>query len=244
MKNVILTNGLRDKDNYRYSDLGYYFMQDIIETQTGESLEDYTRSTFYKPLGMQSMGFNPLDRHPLSTIAPTEQDGYFRDQLIQGYVHDPGAAMMGGVGGHAGLFSNAWDLAVLMQMLVNDGSYGGHDYLSPEVIAQYTDCPYCYDDNRRGIGFDKPTLDLNAGPTCNEASAASFGHSGFTGTLTWADPAYDLVYVFLSNRVLPGCRQPQAYSARYPHPHPRSGLRGHWCIRSPTALTKTLSPPF
>lgn len=203
MKQVILQNGLRENRDYRYSDLGYYFVKDIIEQQTGTGLADYALEHYYRPLGLHSMRYNPLGYMDRGVIAPTEEDGYFRGQLIHGFVHDPGAAMMGGVGGHAGLFSNAWDLAVLMHMLERGGDYAGMQFLSPETISEYTTCHFCYEDNRRGIGFDKPTLQLNAGPTCNEASASSFGHSGFTGTLTWADPEHDLVYVFLSNRIYP-----------------------------------------
>jgi CubicO group peptidase (beta-lactamase class C family) len=166
-------------------------------------LEEYIDDNLYQPLRIQSTGYLPLERWPAERIAPTEYDLKFRKQLIQGHVHDPGAAMVGGVGGHAGIFSTAGDLGRIMQMLIDDGRYAGQQILTTETIDYYTDCHYCSEDNRRGIGFDKPTSALNKGPSSNGASAESFGHSGFTGTLAWADPTHDIVYVFLSNRVYP-----------------------------------------
>ncbi len=134
---------------------------------------------------------------------PTENDDYFRNQVVQAYVHDMGAAMLGGVGGHAGLFSNANDVAKMMQMFLNGGVYGGKQYLSKEVIDLYTSCVDC-PENRRGVGFDKPEMTCEkVGPTCASVSAESYGHTGFTGTMTWADPATGIVYVFLSNRIYP-----------------------------------------
>jgi CubicO group peptidase (beta-lactamase class C family) len=119
-------------------------------------------------------------------------------------VHDPGAAMLGGVAGHAGLFSNAYDLSVIMQMLLQEGSFGGTQYLRPETVRQFTSAPFAASGNRRGIGFDKPPLiPIPDGPVCVSASLKSFGHSGFTGTYAWADPENKLVYIFLSNRVYP-----------------------------------------
>lgn len=203
LQDRILVEGLRHEKEYKYSDLGYYFMKDIIEKQTNSSLDHFTDSVFYKPLGLQTMGYLPLQRFSKDQIAPTEYDMLFRKQLVQGYVHDQGAAMMGGVGGHAGLFSNALDLGILMQMFMNGGSYGGKQFISEETLNYFRACHYCDDDNRRGIGFDKPTRQLNTGPSCNSASSSSFGHTGFTGTITWADPDHGIVYVFLSNRVYP-----------------------------------------
>lgn len=190
------------KKTYKYSDMGYYFLKEIIERQTGDQLEDYVMNNFYKPMGLSTMGYHPRYRFPLERITPTEQDTAFRDQLIWGDVHDPGAAMQGGVGGHAGLFSNALDLGTLMYMLINEGRYGGIQYLDKDTIADFTRCQYC-PKNRRGAGFDKPVRSLDGGPTCNKVSLSSFGHSGFTGTITWADPEKGIVYVFLSNRVYP-----------------------------------------
>jgi CubicO group peptidase (beta-lactamase class C family) len=194
---------LRSAKEYKYSDLGYYFIKDIIESKTKMSLDRFTDSTLYSPLGLKTMGYLPLSKFTRDAIAPTEYDLRYRMQLVQGHVHDQGAAMLGGVGGHAGLFSNAQDLAVLMQMFMNDGYYGGKQYISGETLNYFTSCHYCDEGVRRGIGFDKPTRELNNGPSCNSASSNSFGHTGFTGTICWADPDHDIVYVFLSNRVYP-----------------------------------------
>ncbi|MES2799543.1 MAG: serine hydrolase [Bacteroidota bacterium] len=185
---------------YLYSDLGYYFMKKIIEKQSGQTLDQLLTDKIYQPMGLQCIGYNPLKNHAKSIITPTENDKLFRKQTVQGFVHDPGAAMLGGVGGHAGLFSNATDLATLMQMILNKGSYGGVEYIKPEVVEEYTKAQFA--GNRRGVGFDRPNA--SGGGTCHElASSKSFGHSGFTGTLVWLDPAYELNYVFLSNRVNP-----------------------------------------
>lgn len=187
---------------YKYSDLGYYFMKKIIESKTGKTMDQFVQDQFYGPMGLKNIMYNPLKTVALDRIPPTENDTIFRKQLIHGYVHDQGASMMGGVGGHAGLFADARDLAGVMQLILNGGSYGGKQYISPDVIKKYTGCQYC-PKNRRGAGFDKPTVDRHGGPTCNLVSLSSFGHSGFTGTLAWADPEFKVNYVFLSNRVYP-----------------------------------------
>jgi CubicO group peptidase (beta-lactamase class C family) len=151
-------------------------------------------------MGLRYLRYQPLKYFPVSQIVPTENDQAFRKQLVHGYVHDPGAAMLGGVGGHAGLFSNATDLASLMQLFLNKGNYGSHQFISSNVVEEFTksQCP----GNRRGAGFDRPSAS-GGGPCCEAASQMSFGHSGFTGTLVWADPQYGINYVFLSNRVCP-----------------------------------------
>lgn len=202
----ILATPLRPDNTYKYSDIGYFFVKEIVDRQSGKPLDKFAFDEFYKPLGLSTMGYHPLDRFPKDRILPTEYDTYFRKQLVHGDVHDPGAAMQGGVGGHAGVFSNAEDLAVLMQMLVNGGTYGGERYLKESTVAEYTQCQFCeteLDDDRRGAGFDKPFLQSGPGPTCKCVSFDSFGHTGFTGTIAWADPVEDIVYVFLSNRVYP-----------------------------------------
>ncbi len=200
----IVSKPLDKVGEYQYSDLGYYFLKEIIEDSAGLPLEDFVRSTFYDPLGLKTIGYLPSKRFPKSSIVPTENDKVFRKQLIHGHVHDQGAAMLGGVGGHAGVFSNANDLGVMMQMFCNYGTYGGQRLLSEEVLQRFTSSPYLDSGNRRGIGFDKPIRVGGGGPTCDLcASPKSFGHSGFTGTLTWADPELGLVYVFLSNRIHP-----------------------------------------
>ena len=192
------------KKDYKYSDLGYYFWKYIIELHSGKRLDQYVDSCFYKPMGLSRITYNPLNKFSAFEIPPTENDKLFRKQLIQGYVHDQGAAMLGGVGGHAGLFSNATDLAALMQMLLNKGEYGGQRYLNAETIAEFTRCQFCASGNRRGLGFDKPEMNYNkTGPTCKCVSGSSYGHTGFTGTIAWADPDRNIVYIFLCNRVYP-----------------------------------------
>jgi len=187
---------------YEYSDLSYYFFNKFIEKTSGMGQEEFVQQKIYAPLGLQHMTYLPLKKFPIGMIAPTENDKEFRKQVVQGYVHDPGAAMMGGVAGHAGLFSNATDLAALMQLLLNKGQIGSLSVINKNVVDTYTKCQFC-PGNRRGLGFDKPSADGSGGPVSNLTSLASFGHSGFTGTLAWADPTYQINYVFLSNRVSP-----------------------------------------
>ncbi len=195
----ILRTPLAEK-KYEYSDLGYYFIKKIIEKQSGQSFQDYLMQNLYLPMGLRYMRYTPLNYFEESTIMPTQLDNEFRGQLLRGYVHDPGAAMLGGVGGHAGVFANATDLASLMQLFLNKGMYGNVNYLGNEVVDEYTRSQFS--GNRRGIGFDRPKA--SGGGTCHElASQMSFGHSGFTGTLAWVDPKYSINYVFLSNRVCP-----------------------------------------
>jgi beta-N-acetylhexosaminidase len=201
----IQTVPIKKGKEYKYSDVGYYFIKEIIERQTGMKMEEYVEKEFYQPLMARTLGYLPRNKFPLERIVPTEYDVAFRRQLVHGYVHDPGAAMQGGVGGHAGAFSNANDLAIMMQMLINGGTYGGENFLYPETIKEFTRCQFCVgkNGNRRGAGFDKPVRDGSGGPTCDCVSFESFGHSGFTGTITWADPEQEVVYVFLSNRIYP-----------------------------------------
>jgi len=196
---------LREKKEYQYSDLGYYYFYRLIERMNNQPFEELVNKEFYKSIGMNRTGFLPLNLFPENEIVPTENDMVFRKQLLQGYVHDPGAAMLGGVCGHAGLFSNANDLAKMMQLFLNEGSYGGKKYFAEETIETFTEAPFKEEnDNRRAIGFDKPvTEEDEPGPTYNGISFKSFGHTGFTGTIAWADPEEDLIYIFLSNRIHP-----------------------------------------
>ena len=198
----VRTSELRERLSYKYSDLPYYILKKYLETYYGMGLENLVQDNVYQSLGAVHTTYLPLEKFPRSQIAPTEQDTYFRMQKVHGYVHDQGAAMLGGVGGHAGLFSNSNDVAKIMQMYLWDGSYGGKRYFGPETMQAFNSCYYCEDDVRRGVGFDKPQLD-DDGPTCGCVSMTSFGHSGFTGTFTWADPSEEIVYVFLSNRTYP-----------------------------------------
>jgi CubicO group peptidase (beta-lactamase class C family) len=201
-KNILLSP-IKSPAKYVYSDLSFYLMKMVCEELSGRSIESYM-SPIYRKLGANTMGYLPLERFSKDRIAPTENDVLFRKQLIQGYVHDPGAAMLGGVAGHAGIFSNANDLAKVMQLYMNKGNYGQEQYISSSTINYFSSCPACADGNRRGLGFDKPEPDkTKEGPTCAGASLSSFGHTGFTGTYAWADPENGLVYIFLSNRVNP-----------------------------------------
>lgn len=200
----IATSKLEKPGTYIYSDNDFIFLGLIVEAISGMRLEDYVRKEFYEPMGLVTTGFRPRERFPLSRITPTENETFFRRQLIRGDVHDPGAAMFGGVAGHAGLFSNAYDLAVIMQMLLNKGVINGHRFLSDTTVMRFT--AYGSDISRRGLGFDKPEKDnatrKEAYPTLS-ASPLTFGHTGFTGIGAWADPKYNLIYIFLSNRVNP-----------------------------------------
>ncbi|MCX2681510.1 serine hydrolase [Galbibacter sp. EGI 63066] len=198
----IKESGLLSRRRYRYSDLPFYMLKDYVEDYYKKPLDQVTQERFYKSLGMNYTTYNPLDKFKKGEIVPSEVDNYFRHQTIQGYVHDMGAAMLGGVSGHAGLFSNANDLAKIMQMYLQKGYYGGKRYFTSQTLDKFNTCYYCNEDNRRGIGFDKPQLGT-VGPTCGCVSMTSFGHSGFTGTYAWIDPEVDLVYIFLSNRTYP-----------------------------------------
>jgi len=201
----ILKSPVDKKPVYKYSDLGFILLGNIIAKTNGMSLDAYVQKYFYKPMGLQTMGYHPLSRFPIARIIPTEYDSIWRKQLLRGYVHDPSAAMLGGEAGNAGLFSDANDLAVLMQMFLNYGQYGGTRYLDSATVHLFTSCVECDKGNRRGLGFDKPETDTTKeSPACASASAESYGHYGFTGTYTWVDPKYHLVYVFLSNRVASG----------------------------------------
>lgn len=201
---TIVASKLSDRQTYKYSDLGFYFLLQIIENVTNMPLEDYVDRQFYQPMGLTTMTYRPRDRFPLSRIVPTEFDREFRHCLVHGDVHDQGAAMLGGVSGHAGLFSNAGDLAVVLQMLLQKGAYAGKTYIGEGIIEEFTRYQFPLNNNRRGIGFDKPEPGQRTnGPACPSASQSSFGHSGFTGTYIWADPENNLTYVFLSNRVYP-----------------------------------------
>jgi len=187
--------------DYKYSDLGFYMLKMLVERVLDEPIEGFLERRFYNPLGLQRLCFQPKRFFPETEIAPTENDTLFRQSQVRGNVHDPGAAMFGGIAGHAGLFSNAWSLAVLMQMNLNKGFYGGQYFHLPQTITGFAERPY--PKNRRGYGWDKPYLWSKDGPTSDKASAETFGHTGFTGTCVWADPRAGLLYVFLSNRVYP-----------------------------------------
>ncbi len=189
-----------NKYPYKYSDLGFYIMKRLVEQISGEPLEDYLRKHFYGPMGLRTLTYLPLLHYDKSLICPTENDELFRKQLLQGYVHDPGAAMMGGVAGHAGIFSNARELSKILQMHLWNGTYAGKKYFNTGTLSFFTKRQY--DENRRGIGWDKCQPE-GKGPTGEYCSLNTYGHSGFTGTGVWVDSDYDLIYIFLSNRVYP-----------------------------------------
>ena len=198
----IMESELYPKLKYKYSDLPYYILKEYLEDYYNKPMQNLVQQHFYKTLGANNTTYLPLEKFPLDKIPPTEEDDDFRMQKIQGFVNDQGAAILGGVSGHAGLFSNANDIAKIMQMYLWKGSYGSVTYLRPETLDLFNTCNYCDVDVRRGVGFDKPQLE-DVGPTCGCVSMDSFGHSGFTGTFTWADPEQDIIYVFLSNRTYP-----------------------------------------
>lgn len=187
--------------DYKYSDLGFYLLQMLVESISGTPLDVYTDSVFYKPMGMSTLTFNPLCKFQLNRITPTENDRHFRQILVWGTVHDQIAAMKGGVSGHAGLFGNAHDVAKIMQMQLQHGNYGGIKFLDKEIIDEFTS--YQSGVSRRGLGWDKPEKKEEFSPVSRYASFDSFGHTGFTGTIAWADPTFNLVFVFLSNRIYP-----------------------------------------
>ncbi len=204
--NIYIINSIKDsiyediyksslgRKTYAYSDIGYYLFKKKLEQDYGKDLNQLTQEKFYQSLGMYRTTFNPKEKFNLEEIIPTEYDKTYRNQLVHGFVHDQGAAMLGGISGHAGLFSNSIDMAKLMQMYLNGGEYGDQVYLKPEVINEFTKQQFA--GNHRGAGFDKMQT-----VTINGPSSASFGHTGFTGTMVWADPKTQIVYIFLSNRV-------------------------------------------
>ncbi|KJF43680.1 glycoside hydrolase family 3 N-terminal domain-containing protein [Draconibacterium sediminis] len=199
---------LNPPGKYVYSGLSFLLIPQITENLSGQTYTDFLDANYYHSLGAHTITYNPLTKFPKSRIVPTEYDSYYRKQQVQGTVHDEAAAVFGGVAGNAGLFANANDLAKLIQMYLQMGSYGGEQYLNPTTMKEFTRVQFPENNNRRGLGFDKPLLNNNElSPEqtypCPGASPESFGHFGFTGTLVWADPTYNLVYIFLSNRVYP-----------------------------------------
>ncbi|KAF2332001.1 glycoside hydrolase family 3 N-terminal domain-containing protein [Flavobacterium daemonense] len=198
---IIAKSPVSSKIEYKYSDFTFIILKEYLERKTHEKIEDLSKENFYNTLGMNYTLYNPLDKFEKSNIAPTEIDNYFRHQTIQGYVHDMAAAMEGGVAGHAGIFSNAMDVAKMMQLFLQKGNYGGIQYFSPQTFDVFNTCYYKDKGVLRGLGFDKRIG--KDGPTCGCVSEASFGHTGFTGNMAWADPQTEIVYVFLSNRTYP-----------------------------------------
>lgn len=202
--NTILNSELLPAKNYAYSDLGFMLLKFAVEETTQKKFDEYCKDTFYKKLGMNNTDFRGAERLNTKYIIPSNIDNLYRKTELKGNVHDPAAALLGGVAGHAGLFSTADDLAKISEMYLNEGTYGGETYLSPETVKTFTQKNCIYSNNRRALGFDKPETDTTKlGPTCRLAPACSYGHTGFTGIYTWCDPENRLIYIFLSNRTYP-----------------------------------------
>ena len=208
----IIDSKLLPKKEYKYSDFTFILLKEYLETHHHKTLDVLAEENFFSRLGMSSTLYNPLQRFDLDMIPPTENDTYFRHEIVQGYVHDMAAAMQGGVAGHAGVFSNTIDIAKMMQMYLQKGNYGGIQYFSEKTFNDFNTCYFCAQGNRRGLGLDKPQLPGTSGPTCGCASLTSFGHTGFTGTMAWVDPETEIVYVFLSNRTFPDSNAPNKLS--------------------------------
>jgi CubicO group peptidase (beta-lactamase class C family) len=198
---IIAETPLSLKKEYKYSDFTFILLKEYLERINHKKLDVLSHENFYSSLGMNYTLYNPLQKFDKGVITPTVIDAYFRHQTIQGYVHDEAAAMEGGIAGHAGLFSNAMDVAKIMQMYLQKGNYGGQTYFSEKTFDTFNTCHFCAEGVERGLGFDK-RIGKN-GSTCGCVSSSSFGHTGFTGNITWVDPETEIVYVFLSNRTYP-----------------------------------------
>lgn len=204
----IKRSNVSDEKTYVYSGLASLIYPTLIENITGEQYESYLNTHFFKPLDCDVLSYNPMTNGFKNKLVPTELDSVFRKDYVKGYVHDENAALLGGVSGNAGLFSTALDMAKYMQMLLQKGTYNGKQYLKSSTVEMFTKIQYPENDNRRGLGFDKPligndTLSIKKAYPAPQVSSKSFGHSGFTGTFVWADPEHELVFIFLSNRVYP-----------------------------------------
>ena len=197
----LINSDLLEKKTYRYSDVPYYFIKKYLEDKYETNLDRLIKDQVFSKIGAFSLTYNPRELRQINEIVPSEEDDYFRFSKIQGFVHDMGASMQGGIGGHAGLFGNAEDVARVMHLFLNKGSYLNYEIFSSKSFDLFN--KRHFKNNRRGIGFDKPQLDEDIQSTCGCVSDQSFGHSGFTGTYTWADPHNKLIYVFLSNRTYP-----------------------------------------
>ncbi len=215
MYKTIRKADIEDHPEYRYSGLLFLILPDIISRLVGDDFETYLYEHFFVPMGLE-IAYNPRKRFPHSRIIPTEKDDFFRYEQVDGMVHDEAAAMLGGVSGNAGLFGTARSLGKLFQMYLNGGEIDGRRYIASDALREFTRYQYPEAGNRRGLGFDKPLLEYNEEEAyvARDASAASFGHSGFTGTFVWADPEYDLVFVFMTNRVYPTRNQRKLYTMK------------------------------
>lgn len=192
---------LKPAGKYLYSDIGFMILKRLAEKELGEPLDYFLKEKIHRPLGMYHTSYSPLCDFPLDQVVPTEEDKEFRMSIVLGHVHDHNAAMIGGVAGHAGMFSTANDIAKIMQMHIQGGQYGGKQYFSASLTKSFTQVQNNY--NRRGLGWDKPSYDPVHNNVSNKAAPSTFGHTGFTGVAAWADPDHNLVYIFLSNRTFP-----------------------------------------
>ena len=210
---MINASPLNEEPGYKYSGLSFYLYPEITFNLTGQKFDDYLYKNFYDKLGATTLRFNPLKKFEVERIVPTENDDFFRMVQLRGTVHDEGAEMMKGVSGNAGLFASANDLAKVWQMYLNGGSFGGEEFITKETIDEFTRCQFCEEDNRRGLGFDKPSIEYNPdySSVAEASSPNSFGHSGYTGTFVWADPDNQLLYIFMSNRVYPTRKNTKLY---------------------------------
>ncbi len=197
---LVQSKRLKNPEEYRYSDLGFMILHLLIEEVSETTFEDFLIENFYHPMELTHTNFNPIQKGVSpKNITPTEYDDRYRSYQVWGEVHDRNALVFGGVAGHAGLFSTATDLAKMMYMFMNNGYYGGRQYISRSTISQLN--TRYFENNRRGLGWDKKDGEKDSASSF--ASDKSYGHTGFTGTMVWADPETDLIYVFLSNRIYP-----------------------------------------
>ena len=208
---------VNDKKEYLYSGIASLIYPQLIENITGEPYTTYLQKNFYGPLGCNTLGYLPTPRQFPNDFVPTEVDTLFRKDVVKGWVHDENAALLGGVSGNAGLFATAKDLAIIMQMYMQKGEYAGKRYFKEETVNEFIRVQYPENNNRRGLGFDKPligndTLSLKEAYPAPDVSPESFGHSGFTGTFVWADPKHEMVFIFLSNRVYPSRSHSNIYN--------------------------------
>lgn len=217
MHKHIKKSPLKPDAKYLYSGLGFLLIPEMVKERSTMTLDEYLQNKYFEPMGLKRIKFKPSDHFEKGEIVPTEIDTFFRHKLVQGYVHDENASMLDGVSANAGLFSNAEELGKISTMLLNDGKYEGQEYLSAEIVQKYTSVQFPDNKNRRGLAFDKPPLPdaKNASYMAPSASPSSFGHSGFTGTFMWLDPEYDLIVIFLSNRVYPYRSQQKLYSLNF-----------------------------
>ena len=199
----IINSELRDDLEYKYSDLPFYFLKFWFEDKYNTPLNILANQRIFKRLGLKRTMFNPHEKISLNEIVPSERDDFFRYSKLHGYVHDEGAAMLGGISGHAGLFSNSYEVAIVLQAMIQKGIYDNLTLFSNESFDKFNFCYFCENDNRSGVGFDKPQIEGKHGSTFGGVSKKSFGHYGYTGSMAWADPEEDLIFIFLSNRTYP-----------------------------------------